>query len=146
MELNPAQQLLARRYHCAESVLMAVCRELGVENALIPRIATAFGGGMGRSGEVCGAVTGALMAIGVKRGREEPEQSVTEINALARRFLQGFREQMGSIYCRDLTGKDLSTPEGLQQYRASDVPMRVCLPAVGFAYQTTLDLLAPSQQ
>jgi C_GCAxxG_C_C family probable redox protein len=145
MELNPAQQLLARRYHCAESVLMAVCRELGVENALVPRIATAFGGGMGRSGEVCGAVTGALMAIGVKLGREEPEQSYDEVNALTRRFLQSFREQMGSLHCRDLIGTDLGTPEGLQAYRASDLPMRVCLPAVGFAYQTTLDLLAPAQ-
>lgn len=142
MELNPAQQLLARRYHCAESVLTAVCRELGVESELVPRIATAFGGGMGRSGEVCGAVTGALMGIGVKLGREQPEQSVTEINTLARRLLQGFREQMGSIYCRDLTGMDLSTTEGLQQYRASDVPVRVCLRAVGFAYDKTLELLS----
>jgi len=122
-------------------VLLAVSQQMGVENPLIPRIATPFGGGMGRSGEVCGAVVGALMCIGIKHGREEPEQSDAEAYALARNFLQVFRGEMGSIDCRELTGFDLTTPEGVQAYRASDVPMRVCLRAAGFAYDETLKLL-----
>jgi C_GCAxxG_C_C family probable redox protein len=114
---------------------------LGIESPLIPRIATPFGGGMGRSGEVCGAVVGALMCIGIVHGREEPEQSDVEAYALARRFLKAFGDEMGSLDCRELTGHDLSTPEGLQAYRASDVPMRVCLRAAGFAYDEALKLL-----
>ena len=120
---------------------MAVCRELGIENELVPRIATVFGGGMARTGEVCGAVTGALMCIGIKHGREEPEQSDDEAYALTRRFLRGFRDEMGSLQCRELTGMDLSTPEGLQQVPAARCALRVCLPAVGFAYDKTLELL-----
>ena len=96
---------------------------------------------MGRSGEVCGAVVGALMCIGIKHGREEPEQPDAEAYALARRFLRAFGDEMGSIQCRDLTGFDLSTREGLQAYRASDVPMRVCLRAAGLAYEKALELL-----
>ncbi|MGD0766229.1 MAG: C-GCAxxG-C-C family protein [Dehalococcoidia bacterium] len=148
MELNPAQQLMARRYHCSEAVLMAVCKEMGIESPLIPRIATAFAGGMGRSGEVCGAVTGAIMCIGIKHGREEPGQWQADdiANGLTQRFLRAFRDEMGAIQCRELTGFDLSTPEGLQAFRASDVLVNVCLRAVGFAYERTLELLAPIQQ
>jgi C_GCAxxG_C_C family probable redox protein len=120
-----------------------VCQELEVKNDLIPRIATAFAGGMGRSGEVCGAVVGAVMCIGIKHGREEPGQWQADdiANGLTQRFLRAFRDEMGSLYCRELTGFDLSTPEGLQAFRKSDVPMRVCLRAVGFAYDETLRLL-----
>lgn len=124
---------------------MAVCKEMGIESPLIPRIATPFAGGMAGSGEVCGAVVGALMAIGVIHGRDEVGQPDGEAHRLGAEVLRAFREEMGAVCCRELTGMDLSTPEGLKQFRASDVPVRVCLPAVGFAYQRTLDLLALPQ-
>lgn len=122
-------------------MLLAVCQKMGIEDKLIPRIATAFAGGMGRSGEVCGAVVGAIMCIGVKHGRDEVGQPEGKAQELAAEFLSAFREEMGSINCRELTGFDLSTPDGLQAFRASDVPMRVCLRGVGFAYDETLRLL-----
>ena len=120
-----------------------MCQKLGIENDLVPRIATAFAGGMGRSGEVCGAVVGAIMCVGIKHGREEPGQwQADDIpNGLTQCFLRAFRDEMGSLYCRELTGFDLSTPEGLQAFRKSDVPKTVCLRAVGFAYDETLKLL-----
>ena len=120
---------------------MAVCQELGVKNELIPRIATPFAGGMARTGEVCGAVVGALMAIGVKHGRDEVGQSEDVVQSLSGDLLRAFREEMGSLYCRELTGFDLSTPEGLKQFLSSDVPVKVCLRAVGFTYETVLGLL-----
>lgn len=118
-----------------------MCRKLGIENELVPRIATMFGGGMARTGEVCGAVVGGLMCIGIKHGREEPAQSDAEGYALTQQFLRRFRDEMGSIQCRELTGMDLSTDEGLKTFRGSDVPLRVCLPAVGLAYNLVLELL-----
>jgi C_GCAxxG_C_C family probable redox protein len=120
---------------------MAVCQELGVKNELIPRIATPFAGGMARSGEVCGAVVGALMCIGIKHGRDEVGQSDDKAQQLGGEFLRAFREEMGNLCCRDLTGMDLSTPEGLQTFRSSDVPVRVCLRAGGVAYRLVLELL-----
>jgi C_GCAxxG_C_C family probable redox protein len=120
---------------------MAVCQQLGIENELIPRIATPFAGGMARTGGVCGAVVGALMCIGIKHGRDEVGQSEDKAHELSGEFLRLFREEMGSLNCRELTGIDLSTPEGLAQFRASDVPVRVCLRAVGFTYETVLGLL-----
>jgi C_GCAxxG_C_C family probable redox protein len=120
---------------------MAVCQQLGIENELIPRIATPFAGGMARTGEVCGAVVGALMCIGIKHGRDEVGQPEDKAHELSGEFLRRFRDEMGSLNCRELTGIDLSTPEGLAQFRASDVPVKVCLRAVGFTYETVLGLL-----
>jgi C_GCAxxG_C_C family probable redox protein len=121
--------------------LLAVSQELGIECAAIPRIATPFGGGIGGRGEVCGAVTGAVMAIGLKHGREEPSQSNRHAYALAREFCRRFEEESGHLYCRDLTGMDLSTAEGVQAYRRSDVPLRVCMPAVGAAFRLAIELV-----
>jgi len=118
-----------------------VCQELGIKNDLIPRIATPFAGGLARTGEVCGAVVGALMCIGVKHGRDEVGQPEDKAQGLGGEFLRAFQEQMGNLHCRELTGFDLSTPEGLKQFRASEVPVKVCLRAVGFTYHTVLGLL-----
>lgn len=122
-------------------MLTAVCRELGVDSPLIPRIATAFAAGMGRTGEVCGAVIGAIMSIGVAHGRDKSDQPDEKAMLLTRRFLSAFREEMGEIHCRALTGFDLSTPEGVEQFRSSDVPIKVCLRAGGVAYDLALGLI-----
>ena len=122
-------------------MLLAVCQELGIKNDLIPRIASPFAGGMARSGEICGAAAGALMCFGIKHGRDDLTQSDDEALRLSRRFLRAFQEEMGNLRCRDLIGMDISTTEGLQNFRESDVRITVCLRAVGFAYGLTLELL-----
>ena len=121
--------------------MLAVCQELGIENEVIPRIATAFGGGIGGTGDVCGAVVGSVMAIGLRHGREEPWQQRDNAHSLVQEFCQRFEEEMGHLSCRDLTGMDPSTPEGIQAQMSSDVPIRVCLPAIGTAFRLVMELL-----
>jgi C_GCAxxG_C_C family probable redox protein len=122
-----------------------VCQELGIESPVIPRVATAFGGGMGGLGSVCGAVTGALMAIGLVHGREEPWQSRDQAYALAQQVYRGFQEEMGSVFCRELTGIDLTTPEGHNELLSSGVGMRVCLRAGSTGYRLALAALREAQ-
>ncbi len=121
--------------------MLAVSQQLGIQSELIPRIATPFGGGIGGRGEVCGAVVGSVMAIGLKYGREESSQPSEEAYALAQEFCHRFEQETGHLYCRDLTGMDLSTPEGIQAYRRSDVPLRVCMPLAGAAFRLVMELL-----
>lgn len=123
-----------------------MCQELGIENPLIPRIATAFGGGIGGMGFVCGAVVGAVMAIGLKHGRDEPWQPREKAYELAQEFCRRFKEEMGSTCCHELTGMDLSTPEGLKQFYASDVPLRVCLRAGSTGYRLAMAILREAQE
>ena len=122
---------------------MAVCQEFDMEteNNVIPRIATAFAGGIGNTGAVCGAVIGAVMAIGLKQGRGETMQEMLQNLKVPQEFRRRFEAEMKTINCRELTGADLSTDEGLKQFMSSDTPRKVCFPSVGAAYRLVVALL-----
>jgi C_GCAxxG_C_C family probable redox protein len=124
-------------------VLLAVCQEFEMEmgSGVIPQIASAFAGGIGNTGAVCGAVVGAVMAIGLKQGRGETMEEMLGKLAVAREFRRRFEAEMGEIGCRELTGLDLSTEEGLRQAMSDDTPQRVCVPAVAASYRLAVGLL-----
>ena len=120
--------------------------ETETENDIIPQIAFGFAGGIGNTGAVCGAVIGAVMAIGLRLGRADLGRADTMDEglrrlAVAQEFRHRFETEMGTINCRELTGADLSTEEGREQYMSSDIPMTVCFPAVGIAYRLVVNLL-----
>ena len=123
--------------------MQAVCQELEIEtgNEAIPKIASGFGGGIGNTGAVCGAVGGAVMAISLKMDRGETLEDWLRIAAVVQDFRRRFEAEMGTIHCRELIGVDLNTVEGMKQLMSSDLPQKVCFPAVGTAYQLVLDLL-----
>lgn len=115
--------------------------EIEIEDDVLHRIAFGFAGGIGNTGAVCGAVIGAVMAIGLKRGRADTmEEGLREL-AVPREFRRRFEAEMGTINCRELTGVDLTSEEGLQQFMSSDTPKTVCFPAVAAAYRLVVDLL-----
>jgi C_GCAxxG_C_C family probable redox protein len=118
-----------------------VCQEFKIENEIIPRIATCFAGGIGNTGAVCGAVAGAVMAIGLKKERGGTMEEALRTLAVAQEFRRRFEAEMETINCRELTGADLSTPEGIEQFMGSDTPQTVCFSAVGVAYRLVVDLL-----
>jgi len=118
-----------------------VSREFGIESDVIPQIATCFAGGLGNTGSVCGAVIGAVMGIGLVRGRSDDMEEMMQTLAVGQEFRRRFEAEMETINCRELTGIDLTTPEGLEQLMSSDVPATVCFPSVGVAYRLVVDLL-----
>ena len=120
--------------------MLAVSQHLGMTSDAVPGIATPFGGGIGRSGSVCGAVVGGLMALGLKFGRTQPQESNASAYARAQELYRRFRQEMGSAICYELTGFDLTTPDGYRQFRASDVPTRVCRRAVTTATRLAAEL------
>jgi len=103
-------------FHCAESVLLTLAEHYGVSSALIPRIATPFGGGIARSASICGCVTGALMGIGMKYGRTQPADDRRRAYHLATDFMIAFEKRFGSLICYDLIGCDFRTPEGHKRF------------------------------
>ena len=121
--------------------MLAVCQEFGIENEIIPRIASCFAGGIGNTGSVCGAVAGAMMAIGLQKCRGDTMEEVLRTLAVAQEFRRRFETEMVTINCRELTGADLSTEEGIRQFMSSDIPQTVCFPAVSAAYRLVVDLL-----
>ena len=83
-------------------MVLAVSKATGQDNEVIPRIAAGLQGGVG-VGEVCGAVSGAVMAIGLRYGDGDSE----EVLHLTREFVERFKEQNGAVRCNDLVGFDM---------------------------------------
>jgi C_GCAxxG_C_C family probable redox protein len=128
-------------YNCAQSVLLAMFEHWNGKNDLIPKIATAFGGGMGRCGSVCGALTGGMMALGIRFGTNEPSmEKRTETYELARKLFRRFEEENGSVLCRELIRYDLSDPKQLEEARERDAFEKKCVVFISKAVETLLEL------
>jgi C_GCAxxG_C_C family probable redox protein len=103
---------------CAESVVAALARRQGVESDLLPAIATGFCGGVSRRGGMCGAVSGAVMAISLVGGRREATDSQEGTYAAVQELVDGFVKEFGSINCPELIGVDLGRDDGRAEFRA----------------------------
>jgi len=120
-------------YNCAQSILYTFSDELGIDENTALRIATGFGAGMGRKQEVCGAVTGGIMVIGLKYGRGENDERKVMDQAYikVRALMDRFSAKHGAFICRELVGRcELTTDEGQKEYREQDMLHRVCIPCV----------------
>jgi C_GCAxxG_C_C family probable redox protein len=115
-------------FSCAQAVLSTLAPALGMDRITALRVAGAFGGGMARTGQTCGAVTGALMALGLRYGavtandREAKERT----SALARQFMESFKARHGALLCPELLGYDLGDPEGRRAAQASGLFTSLC--------------------
>ncbi len=143
METNRATEHMANGLVCAESVLLATCEEFGVniDEKVIPKIAFAFAGGIGNTGAVCGAVAGAVMAIGLIKDRGKTMEEMMSVLGTAAEFRRRFESELETISCRELTGLDLAKVEDIKQLMNSDIPQTVCFPAVAAAHRLVVDLL-----
>ena len=102
---------------CSESVLQALAESRGIQSELIPKIATGLCGGISRSSNICGAVSGGVLAIGLCFGRSRPGQSPEESIRRVRAFLAKCEQRFGSTNCEKLMGCRLDTPEGQQFFK-----------------------------
>ncbi len=110
-----ALNYFSQKMHCSQSVIAAFAEECGITEAQALKLGSCFGGGM-RKGEVCGAVTGALMVLGLlygesKVGDAEGRLVSIKVNDL---MMDRFKEKCGSYICNDLLGCDITSEEGHQ--------------------------------
>ncbi|MBR4102378.1 MAG: C_GCAxxG_C_C family protein [Oscillospiraceae bacterium] len=107
-----ALELFASGFNCSQAVLTAFAPDFGLDEKLALMLGTQFGGGA-RNAEMCGAVSGALMVLGLKYGHYQSDntEQKSRAYAIAVEYTKRFKEQNGSIVCRDLLGYDLTNPE-----------------------------------
>lgn len=138
--LKIAYESAENGFLCSEAVLMAISESLGIENELIPRIATGFGAGVARSGELCGALSGGIIALGIVFGRSKDEggRSGPDIYWFSGELLSKFRELYGEVQCSTLLRLDLNKPEDYEKYRREGTWGNQCrqyiLDATGIVY------------
>ena len=107
-----AAELFLQGYNCAQAVAVAFCDVTGLEPDFTARMASSFGGGMGRMREVCGAVSGMLMVAGLVYGYDIPGDDVSKKKhyALVQNLAGQFRQEVGSIVCREILKNPPSDP------------------------------------
>lgn len=130
-------------FNCSQAILSTYGGEQGLERETALRAAAALGGGMGGLGEVCGAVSGAMLVIGLKHGYTMPRDRETKEKtyALVRDFAGRFRQRNGSLLCRDLLGCDLTTAEGMAMARQKRLFIERCPGFVREAAEILEDVL-----
>lgn len=138
---RPSNFPAGRPYNCCESVLLALRDYLEIPPDLVPKIGTGIGAGVSLNGLLCGSISSVAIAIGIKYGRTSPEESPKPIWDMVDKYVAEFKGRFGHVNCRQLTGLDLKTPEGLKEYFAK-VHDYACVERLKFAVEKAAEILA----
>lgn len=125
--LEKAEEYFCNNFNCSQAVFTTFATEMGLDEEVALRIATQFGGGA-RKGEMCGAVSGALMALGLKYGHCHAEDAEEKGKAyqIAEDFMNRFIAEKGTVVCRELLGYDVSKTEDMQKIKELNLFKTVC--------------------
>lgn len=123
-----AVNMVKNGFQCSQATLAVLGRHLGIEHKQVLRLASGFGGGIARQGDICGAISGAIMAIGLKHGYEEAPniEAREKVFFLTTELLKRIRAKYGCYNCRDLTGYEWTGPESSKLFHELGIPEKVC--------------------
>ena len=142
---NEAVSRFMQGYNCAQAVSSVFADDAGVPEEVILRAATGFGGGVGHTGGACGAVSGAVLVIGLSAGSTGPgeKEAKDRTYALIREFIARFTRRNGTVSCTGLLGCDLSTDEGFARAREQNLARTLCPRYVRDAVEILEEILVP---
>ena len=123
--IQTAQERFTQGFNCSQSVFSAFAPELGIPDEIALKLTSPFGGGVAHQGNVCGAVTGALLALGLQRGSSTVEKKDGTYR-VAEEFIRRYKVLHGTILCRELIGFDISKPDELRNAREQGVFKSTC--------------------
>ena len=132
---------------CSQAILTVYGQPLGLSRKTALQVAAGFAGGM-RMGDTCGAVTAALMVLGLRHAGDDCHTAAGRVDTYARvvDFAKRFRNRNGSIVCRDLLGCDISTPDGMRQAQEKNLFKTTCVKMVEDAAGILEEMESESQQ
>lgn len=110
--------------NCAQSVIGAYAEQYNLDRDSLYKLASAFGGGMGHSDGVCGAISGGLMVLGLKYNEKQFDKETTYVQT--RHLMDEFIKRNGTRDCKKLTGADLMTEEGKKKFQSEGIKRKVC--------------------
>ena len=139
---DKAVEYFSHNFNCSQGVFTAFAVENDIDEKLALKLGTCLGGG-GRKGEMCGAVSGALMALGLLYGHSEENDSAAKAKAYAMtvEFMDRFSQRNGSVVCRELLGYDLSKPEEMAIIKEKKLFQTKCTERIRSAAEILDELL-----
>ena len=128
-------------FNCAQAVFATFCEQYGIEKEKGLKLCGGFGGGV-RTGEICGAVSGAVLVIGLKYGHADSSdtESKSFCNAKTVEFIKLFKEKTGSVVCREILGYDISTEDGMHAAHEKGLFKTTCADMVKISVETLEEL------
>jgi C_GCAxxG_C_C family probable redox protein len=138
-----AIELFGKQFNCAQATFAALADEVGISREMALKTAACFGGGM-RCGEVCGAVTGALMALGFRFGSTKENDPDGKAAAYKRSiaFTEAFKAKHGTILCRELLGFNPGLPEDADKIKELNLHEKICHGAIADAVEIAEAIIA----
>lgn len=132
--------------NCAQAVASVFARDYGLDEETVRKLACGFGGGLAHTDRTCGAVSGAVLVLGIARGTAVPgdREGKERCYALVREFIRRFAARHGSVNCTELVGFDLSGPRGLEAARAAGAFQSRCTGYVADAAGIVEEILKES--
>lgn len=123
--------LFMKGYNCSQTVFALFAEDYGLDANTAAKIATGFGSGA-RKANICGAVSGGMMALGLAHGQQSLDDAECKKQAyiLTDKFLELFEEKMGSLVCKDLMGYDVMMPEEMAMVQEKGLMQTVCKKAI----------------
>ena len=110
--------------NCAQAVALAFASTVGTDEQTIKKAMAGFGAGIGRTDQVCGAVSGAVMIIGLKHATGPDKKEL--IYAKVKELTEKFKATNKSISCTELIGCNMSLPEGLAEVKQKEIHKKIC--------------------
>lgn len=119
-------------FTCAAAVFSAFSEDLGLDGETAKKIACGFGAGVSKTGNICGAVSGAILTIGLKYGKAAPGDDIAteKTRALSRRFIEEFTARHGSVNCTAILGYNISDPDEYEKAKAEGLFTTRCVECV----------------
>jgi C_GCAxxG_C_C family probable redox protein len=139
-----AMALFESGYNCAQSVVLAFSDLTDADEKMLARLSSSFGGGMGRLREVCGAVSGAFMVLGLLYGYDGAETGAkkAEHYMMIQHFAERFSNETGSIVCRELLGLDKKKDSPIPDKRTAEYyKKRPCKELVGLSAEILEEMI-----
>ena len=129
-------------FNCAQSVLAAFASDLDIDDELALKLSSNFGGGA-RCGQLCGAVSGAMMVLGLKYGfcRSDDTEQIIRAYDTSVEFQKRFRECNKSVICEELLGYNVSVPEQKAEAKSKGLFRQICPKMVSDAVEILEQLL-----
>lgn len=145
--IQESVELFNQGYNCSQAVFSVYAKDYGIDPALARKIATGFGAGVGRTGNICGAVSGAILALGLVHGMSYVEETTgrEKSYALDQEFMNEFTKRFGSVNCADLLGYNMAIVEEREEAKKQGVVKKVCPVLVQGAAEILADILRKNE-
>jgi len=126
---------------CSQAVFSTLGEQLGIDRNQAIKLATGLGAGISGNGDICGAVSGGIMAIGLKHGNDENTDvdSRNKTFYLSQELIEKIKVKHGCYMCRDLTGIDF-TPEGIKLFEERNIAEKICINVIKDVVETVEEL------